>query len=114
MFFYTFFHFSLHFVIYIKSTLSLSGERVETLKILCTEWLHKNFGIAGEIKRAAIVGPENPIDLKLNLVGVAFEFQCPDGTTGDSVAFLDKDLVEWAPLLTIEETRQKKRTSTWT
>jgi hypothetical protein len=67
---------------------------LEKLKILCGEWLYKNFRIKGEVTETVILKQENITDIELGWVGVAFEFQCPDGKTGDSVAFFDKNLVE--------------------
>lgn len=64
------------------------------LESLCGEWLYQNFEIKGEIIKVVILNQVNPVDVEYGLVGVAFDFECPDGKTGDSVAFFDKCLVE--------------------
>jgi hypothetical protein len=71
------------------------------LKILCREWLFDNFGIKAEITKSKILKQRNVIDIESGLVGVAFEFECPDGKIGDSVAFLDRNLVEDAVIASI-------------
>ena len=69
---------------------------MDTLKIRCQEWLHENFGIEGVVTKAEILKQANATDIELDLVGVAFEFEGPDGSIGDSVAYLDKTIVEEA------------------
>lgn len=85
------------------SIISLGVLDLRTLKILCKEWLSDNFGIKAEITKTKILKQQNDVDMKSGLVGVAFEFECPDGKTGDSVAFLDRDLVEGVVITSIFE-----------
>jgi hypothetical protein len=59
----------------------------------------------GEITKTEILNQEDPIDIEQGLVGVVFEFECPDGKTGDSVAFFDKTVVEGVLVKSIFEKR---------
>jgi len=84
-----------------KKKLFVASDRRSEIKrnlgVHCMNWLKENFKIDGIIKKIKILDEEE-IDKTLNLVCLQFNFVCSDGMEGESVAFLEKNLVQPIPL----------------
>ena len=80
-----------------KKYLSVPSDKRSEIKrnlgVHCNNWLKENFKIDGIIEKIKILDQEE-IDKTLNLVCVQFNFVCSDGMEGESVAFLDKQLIQ--------------------